>query len=132
MQAVDATAGKIAAMVDELLEKHWNRRAGAFEDPGFANPLPANGNNSGKVATCSCGSGIPVQEFYINGENINLVALPLIFENFRQDGKDLSSATAIELLETVKVYNQIPDGKDEEYRNAIFQEYASYCSNGGE
>ncbi len=64
---------------------------------------------------------------FINGENISLVALPLIFENFRQDGKDLSSATAIELLETVKVYNHIPAGMDDEYRNAIFQEYASYC-----
>jgi hypothetical protein len=27
----------------------------------------------------------------------------------------------------VKVYNQIPAGMDDEYRNAIFQEYTSYC-----
>jgi uncharacterized metal-binding protein len=36
--------------------------------------------------TCSCGSGIPIQEIQINGENVRLMALPLIFENC-DDGK---------------------------------------------
>src|SRR5512140_3309259 len=31
-QAVDATAGQVSGLVDELLQKHWNRTAGAIEE----------------------------------------------------------------------------------------------------
>ena len=31
-QAVEATAGKVAKLVDELLQKHWNRTAGTIEE----------------------------------------------------------------------------------------------------
>ena len=47
---------KVAELVDELLQKHWNRTAGAVEEiavPEVQEPVQA---------TCSCGSGIPVQE----------------------------------------------------------------------
>ncbi len=35
-QAVDATAAQMAELVDELLQKHWNRTAGAVEETGIA------------------------------------------------------------------------------------------------
>ena len=127
VQAVDATADKIAALVDELLGKHWNRTAGAFDDIGLAVPVPKKGNKAEKVAPCSCGSGIPVQEVQINGQSINLVALPLIFENFRQEGKKDSAATAMELLETVRLYNRIPEGEDKKYREVLLSEYGIFC-----
>jgi uncharacterized metal-binding protein len=127
LKAVDATAEKMAAIVDELLGKHWNRSAGAFEDHDMAVMVPDKGNKAEKVAPCSCGSGIPVQKVQINGQEISLVALPLIFENFRQDGKKPSAATAMELLETVRVYNRIPEGEDEKYREVFLNEYAIFC-----
>ena len=34
LQAVDATAERMAVLVDELLGKHWDRSAGAFVGPG--------------------------------------------------------------------------------------------------
>ncbi len=127
VQAVDATADKMAAMVDELLGKHWNRTAGAFDDIGLAVPVPEMGNETEKVAPCSCGSGIPVQAVSINGQGINLVALPLIFANFQQEGKKPSMTTSMELLETVKIYNQIPQGEDENYREVLLSEYTLFC-----
>ncbi len=125
VQAVDATALELAALVDQLLGKHWNRSAGAFEHIGVAVPVP--GNETEKVAPCSCGSGIPVQEVQINGQRIILIALPLIFENFRREGKQPSAIMAKELLDTVRLYNQVPDGADEDYLPAILQEYTTFC-----
>ena len=38
-------------------------------------------------ATCSCGSGIPLQDMVVNGKTVTLIALPLIFQQFREFGK---------------------------------------------
>jgi hypothetical protein len=127
VKAVDATAVKMAALVDELLGKHWNRSAGTFEDIGVAVPVPEKGKETEKVALCSCGSDIPAQEVQINGQDVELVALPLIFDNFRQEGKQPSTSTAKELLDTVRLYNLVPDGADEFYLPVILQEYAEFC-----
>ena len=120
-QAVEATAGEIAGLVDELLQKHWNRTAGAVEEtaaPKVQEPVQA---------TCSCGSGIPVQDIVVNGQIVTLIALPLIFQQFRDSGKPASPDTTRELLETVKIYNLIPLGEDEAYAASLSREYAAFC-----
>ena len=99
----------MAELVDELLQKHWNRTAGAVEEidlPVVQEPVQA---------TCSCGSGIPVQDIVVNGQTVTLIALPLIFQQFHEAGKTASPDTTRELLETVKIYNPIPPGEDEAY-----------------
>src|SRR5512136_2454077 len=63
-QAVDASAARMADLVDGLLQKHWNRTVGAVEEtslPVIQMPVQA---------TCSCGSGIPVQEVKVNGQTV--------------------------------------------------------------
>jgi hypothetical protein len=124
LQAVDATAEKVAELVDDLLGKHWDRRAGEFvELKVHTEPQePA-------VATCSCGSGIPIQKVEINGQTITLVALPLIFEQLHQAGKTPSNGTSKELMETVKIYNPIPAGEEPAYAAALEREYLAYCQN---
>ena len=121
LQAVDATAGQITELVDELLEKHWNRTAGAVEETGV--PVV----QEPVQATCSCGSGIPIQEVIVNGQTVTLIALPLIFQQFRDSGKPSSPDTTRELLKTVKVYNPIPLGEDEAYAASLSREYAAFC-----
>ena len=123
-QAVDLTANRIADLVDELLDKRWNRRAGEFieiETETAAKPEET------KQVTCSCGSGIPVQEIQVDGHTVTLVALPLIFAKLHADGKTPSNDTQRELLELVRIYNPIPDGAEEIYAAALLREYQAFC-----
>ena len=122
MQAVELTAQKIAATVDELLGKVWDRRAGEFVElkvmPNPPEPV---------IATCSCGSGIPVQMVEIEGQTVTLVALPLIFEQLYQTGKLPCVETYRELLETVRIYNPVPAGEEPAYAAVLDREYYAYC-----
>jgi uncharacterized metal-binding protein len=122
MQVVDATAEKVADIVDELLGKRWDRRAGEFVELKIGSEPQEQ-----VVATCSCGSGIPIQKVEINGQLVTLVALPLIFEQLYQAGKLPSEETHRELMETVRVYNPIAAGEEQAYLAALEREYSAYC-----
>jgi uncharacterized metal-binding protein len=121
-QAVEATAAKMAELVDELLQKHWNRTAGAMEDTG----LPVV--QAPVQATCSCGSGIPVQDILVNGQKVTMIALPLIFQQLLDAGKTASQENTRELLETVKLYNPIPSGEEDAYAAVLAQEFSTFMS----
>ncbi len=124
-QAVEATAGEVAVLVDELLQKHWDRTAGAIEETtAYEVQEPVQ-------ATCSCGSGIPVQEVAINGQMVTLIALPIIFQHFHENGKAASQDTTRDLLEAVKIYNPIPPGAEEAYAAALEQEYSAFLNKQG-
>jgi uncharacterized metal-binding protein len=127
LQAVEAIAKQMAATVDELLGKRWDRRAGSFVELGTILPEPGNEKETEKVATCSCDSGIPVQKVLIDGQEVTLIALPLIFKQFQEAGKQPLDACAQELLDTVKVYNPIPAGADEQYLAVLLAEYKTFC-----
>lgn len=121
MEAVDAVAGQVAQMVDGLLGFKWDRRRGR----------PSKGRESSegseaKVATCECGSGIPVQEVAVDGRVVTLIALPLIFQQFHQAGKIPGKETTLELLEVVKIYNPILQEEEEDYAKALRREYAAF------
>jgi uncharacterized metal-binding protein len=120
-QAVDASAAQMADLVDELLQKHWNRTVGAVEETG----LPVI--QAPVQATCSCGSGIPVQDVVVNGQTVTMIALPLIFQQFLDDQKPVRQETAGELLEAVKIYNPIPAGEEEAYKASLLSKYAAFC-----
>jgi uncharacterized metal-binding protein len=120
LQAVDAVAGRVAEVVDGLLEKRWNRRAGAFDVP---EPAAAEA----PAAACSCGSGLPVQKILIAGQTATLSALPLIFQQFHDAGKAPTEVVARELFDTVKVYNTLPAGEEAAYTTALLREYAAFC-----
>jgi len=118
--AVEATAAQAAGLVDELLLKHWNRTTGAAEQahaPEIQEPVQA---------TCSCGSGVPVQEVAINGKTVTLIALPTIFKQFCDSGNPTSERTTQELLETVRVYNLIPPGEEDAYLECLAREYGTF------
>ncbi len=118
-RAVDAIAGQVAQRVDELLGLEWDRRGQADAQPA-EEPGP-------KIATCSCGSGIPIQKVNVDGQEITFIALPLIFAQFRDGGKLPGDGTMGELMETVKVYNSIPAAQEAVYSQAIMREYATFC-----
>jgi uncharacterized metal-binding protein len=122
LQAVDFTAQRVADVVDELLGKRWDRRAGTFVDE--VSPSKAQ---EPVQATCSCGSGIPIQRVEINGQQMTLIAVPLIFQQFRDAGKTPNSETIRELLETVKIYNPVPADEESMYATALEREYVAFC-----
>lgn len=127
MQAVDATAARITSLVDELLAKPWNRREGSLIEVPSAPATPDPESKTAKDATCACGAGIPVQKALLDGEEVTLLALPLIFEQFREAGKAPSESVARELLQTVKVYNPVPADMDERYATMLLREYKAFC-----
>jgi hypothetical protein len=62
---------------------------------------------------------------------VPLVALPLIFEQFRKAGKGANQSTASELLETVRIYNSLPDGAERACAAALLDEYAAFLAEEG-
>ena len=118
-QAVDWTAEHAARLVDELLDRQWDRRAGGFvANQETAEPIEA---------TCACGSGIPVQAVEIAGERVTLIALPAIFQQFREAGKLPDAAVICELLEMIKIYNPVPAEQEMSYLDMLAREYAAFC-----
>jgi hypothetical protein len=122
-RAVELAATETARLVDNLLGTPWSRCAGA--------PLEV-ADGEGEIreavqATCSCGSGVPIQKVLVDEEEVTLMALPLIFEWFRLKGMHPGPGLAGELLRTVGIYNLIPAGRETAYQEVLLREYAAFC-----
>jgi hypothetical protein len=120
-QAIDAVAELVAEQVDNLLGKRWNRREGQLQPAEVEEPAKEE-----VVATCACGSGIPIQKITVNDQVITLVALPLIFQNFQEEQKAPSESVLAEMMETVKIYNPVESGDEVAVRQAVAREYQVY------
>jgi uncharacterized metal-binding protein len=128
-KAIDLTAAKIAENVDELLGKGWNRRTGGID-------LPVLNASSSKeepaipvepvIATCSCGSGIPVKTVYMLGQVVTLVALPVILQKAADMGRAPGGLTSQDLLAELKIYNPVPQDKEPAYLDMLDTEYAAF------
>jgi hypothetical protein len=123
VEAVNVTAAEIVAHVDRLLEIPWDRSRGQ-EVRGFAE---ADGK---PAATCSCGSGVPARILEIDGRMVAVQALPPILEMYRQAAKPVSDQTAAEMFETVRLYNQVPEGAETSWKAALGRAYGSYKAEG--
>jgi len=121
-QAVDLTANRVAQLVDRLLDRHDTAPRTA-ESPGAI-------TDKGAVATCSCGSGIPVTKVEIHGRTVELLALPLIFRQFREaEARWPDAASENALMEAVQIYNGVPAPAEKAlYREAIVREYEAFCA----
>jgi hypothetical protein len=122
MQAVDIVAEQVAGQVDQLLGKAWSRREGKFDQPESSEE-----SNEAVQATCSCGSGIPIQKLDINGKEITLVALPIIFQNFWEGKKLPSDTVVLEIMEMVKIYNGIDPADEPGMTKAVANAYETFC-----
>ncbi len=118
--AVAAVSEEIIRNVDRLLA-------------GKGRTSPANSEDSLHVvqetpmtATCSCVSGVPVKVLAIAGRSVEVLALPLIFDQFRQSGKIPGTGTSGEMMESVRLYNSSPEDDQPAWREAIAGEYAAY------
>lgn len=123
-QVAQAVAEVVAREVDRLLSK--KRPAVVAAAPEI--PLTVAEPETMTVATCACGSGIPVARISVNGRQVELIALPAIFELFREEGKPPADGTADELMNMVRIYNAIPANDEPAIREAVLREYASYLT----
>lgn len=121
MLVVDVVAQQVVEQVDSLLSKGWSRQKGTFSQ-AEANQRP----KEDAVATCACGSGIPIQKIIVNGEEMTLVALPIIFQNLVEAKKAPSEPVLAEIMATVKIYNSIDPGVEPAIRQAVDYEYQAY------
>jgi hypothetical protein len=119
-KAVEVTAERLAALVDQELGKEAVTPLGSE-----AATQEADGEQ--REATCSCGSGVPVTKVTIDGQTVELVALPLIFRQFRAMGRGQNEESKRELFETVKIYTAVPAEAEGSYRDAVLREYAVFC-----
>ena len=127
-QAVaQAVANELAQEVDRLLGQERPTEA-EVEAQAPGSGVEPEGM---VVATCSCGSGIPVTHLRVRGRDVEALALPAILDQFREMGKPANEATASELMEAVKLYNQVPDDEEAGWREAVLREYVR-CVAGAE
>ena len=122
---VDAIAEQAAEKVDALLGKPWSRRQGQFIPSADA----PEGKQEPIQATCSCGSGIPIQNLLVDGQEMSFVALPLILKEFADNGKIPSEATLEELMSAVRLYNPIAPQLETAATAAIDEAYRSFWNN---
>jgi len=120
LKAVEVTGERLAALVDQTLGKE----AGTSEEAGLSACAP---HGEEREVACSCGSGVAVTKLTINGQTVELVALPLIFRHFCDKGRGQDEEAARDLFETVKVYNAVPPEAEAAYREAVLRDYAAYC-----
>lgn len=120
--AVWEVAGQITRHVDQLLGVGLDRASSRQ-----AENSPPQEKPEAREATCSCGSGIPVETLQVAGREVKLIALPLIFAQFREAGKLPGVSAEAELMQAVKVYNPIPSEEEASYGQAIMQAYAAFC-----
>jgi hypothetical protein len=121
LHTVDAVAEEIAVQVDELLGRSWSRREGKFTQSD-SDEQP----KEEVVATCSCGSIIRTQRIWIEGQERNISALPLIFQNFLEGHKAPSETVLDELMAMVKIYNRIEPKDEGTVSQGIDREYRAY------
>ena len=118
--AVKLTAERLTTLVDEIL---------ATKAPSKPLVSIAASPKKPKVVGCACGSGIPVQTVSIEGQPVELLALPMIFSNLRERGR-APEVVADELMASVEIYNTVPADSKAAYRTAILREYAAYWRGG--
>ena len=119
-KAVQVAAERLAVLVDEALG--WEAGTSAKSQAA----AHVTDGEQGE-ATCSCGSGVPTTKVTIDGQTVEVVALPLILRQFHAMGRGLDAESQRELFETVKIYNAVSPEAEGSYREAVLREYAAFC-----
>ena len=101
---LDAAGMAAAEEVAEIIARMVGRILGRDGRPATAEGAAEAG---GEVAACSCGSGIPVLRLNVAGHSVELLGVPAVFDQFRQEGRAPSPETTAALLAQTRLYNAI-------------------------
>lgn len=124
----DEIADHLALIVDELLSfKRFNRMKNEFSN---LEPLDVetddDNNTKTKTSTCACGLNLPSLTIEINKVKTDVIGLPIIFELFYEEKKLPGPGIIDDLVEKVRLYNNIPSKVEQYWRSALESEYKIY------
>jgi hypothetical protein len=118
--AADALADAIAAKVDHLMAVRWSRSQGMILEPEAPTATVS-------TSACACGSGIPVTTVELDGRTVQIIALEPILEMAHAHGLRADGFLPAQIMETVRVYNAIPDTEEALWQRAVNAAWQSYC-----
>ena len=119
--AADALAEVIAVEVDRLLAVRWSRSQGAILEA-------ENASQAVSTAACACGSGIPVTTVELDGRAVQIMALAPILELAYGQGLRAGGPIPGQIMETVRVYNEIPAEDDALWAQAVSLAWQEFCT----
>lgn len=118
-RAVELTAARLA----ELVDVHSRKGSGRAE----AGETAITQLVEIKGAGCACGGNVAGTKVRIAGNEVEVAALPMIFQQLR--GMSLKPTDAAdELMRMVKIYNYVAPESEESYREVMVSAYAAYCA----
>lgn len=114
-EAVWVVAETIAATVDRILAE-----AGAVEE------CAADG------ASCACSRPLPGGMIVVDGQEVTIPGLKMIFSHLAETGVAAEPENAARILETVAIYQPIPEAEKDAYGAALLTAYDEYCAHSGD
>jgi uncharacterized metal-binding protein len=112
-EAVWMLAERIASEVDRLSQ------AAPGEQP--------SGSAQAASCGCCCGSPPPEGRLTLGGKAVTVNGLALIFDHLYNQDLRPGRGCPERVLETVRIYHEIPEGEDALYREALAAAYEEYC-----
>ena len=110
-EAVWVVAETIAATVDDVLAE-----AGC-----------GAGRDGAADEGCACSRPLPDGKVTVQGEEVTIPGLPVIFDHLRESGVQPDADSAPQVLETVAVYFEVPESQRQAYQDALGTAYAEHC-----
>ncbi len=93
--------------------------------------MPGRGPDMWRRAGCCGGQGARVREIEVKGFTVGVLGLDSILEQLYLMGRRPEDSVGDELLAMVETRNYVPKGAEEEYKQALLREYASFCTQRG-
>jgi len=118
-----AAAGRLADAIAERVDAILGGRRAVEPVEIAEEPLLAVAD-----APCACATQIPVSRIEVAGQELELIALMAIFDDFYRSGKRPGDGSGRQLLESVRVYNLIPEALLPAAVPALEREYAAFCA----
>jgi uncharacterized metal-binding protein len=118
-EAVWIVAERLAATVDELLAD----KASTLD----SSQTPGERTSAG---ACACGGRSTEGMLVVGGRTVIVNGLSLIFGRLAEKGLESGETAGDSLLQTVRIYHEVPPDQADAYRAALVEAYQAFCSRG--
>lgn len=122
-RVAEAVAQRLADMVDGLLGQTAESAPGLDDAGAEAEEAQAAVSSS----LCSCGSSVPVLNIEVGDRTMELVALPMIFGRYLEEGMRPSAEVGAMLVREARIYSDIPDVDETELARVVLEAYEEHA-----